>query len=94
MEPESEHRRLTYGQLRDLLEDRDDCALVGAVIGLAGAFRRGVIAEGVETWRHAERLLEMGCHVGQGYGIARPMPAAEVLGWARGFTPAFAAGAG
>ena len=80
--------------VRDLLEDRDDCALVGAVIGLAGAFRRGVIAEGVETWRHAERLLEMGCHVGQGYGIARPMPAGEVLGWARGFTPAFVAGAG
>ena len=75
--------------VRDILDDRDDRALVGAVIALASAFRCDVIAEGVETWQHAERLLEMGCHYGQGYGIARPMPVGEVTAWADGYTHAF-----
>jgi EAL domain-containing protein (putative c-di-GMP-specific phosphodiesterase class I) len=34
-----------------------------------------VIAEGVETVEHGEMLLQLGCELAQGYGIARPMPA-------------------
>ena len=41
------------------------------------------LAEGVETMEHARTLRQMGCNFVQGYGIARPMPATEVLGWAR-----------
>ncbi|MEL7346097.1 MAG: EAL domain-containing protein, partial [Pseudomonadota bacterium] len=33
-----------------------------------------VIAEGVETGEQADMLAEIGCHVLQGYYIARPMP--------------------
>jgi EAL domain-containing protein (putative c-di-GMP-specific phosphodiesterase class I) len=40
-----------------------------------------VIAEGVETLEHAAALLRLGCHLGQGYGIARPMPAADWPTW-------------
>ncbi|MBV6287454.1 putative bifunctional diguanylate cyclase/phosphodiesterase [Pseudomonas aegrilactucae] len=71
--------------VRDILHDQDDLALTRAVIGLARAFGRQVIAEGVETVEHGELLMGLGCEVAQGYGIARPMPAAEVLGWVGGY---------
>lgn len=71
--------------VRDILHDQDDLALTRAVIGLARAFGRQVIAEGVETVEHGELLMGLGCDVAQGYGIARPMPAAEVVGWVNGY---------
>lgn len=67
--------------VRDMLEDKDDLAIVQGVIGLAQAFGRDVIAEGVESVAHGRLLLSMGCALGQGYGIARPMPAEEVPQW-------------
>ena len=49
----------------------------------AAAFGRHVVAEGVETAALCDKLLELGCERAQGFGIARPMPAPEVLAWAR-----------
>ncbi|MDC8759766.1 putative bifunctional diguanylate cyclase/phosphodiesterase [Janthinobacterium fluminis] len=74
--------------VRNMLNDRDDLHLVGAVIGLAKSFKLTVIAEGVETVAHGSRLMQMGCDLAQGYGIARPMPADAVLKWAAAFAPA------
>jgi EAL domain-containing protein (putative c-di-GMP-specific phosphodiesterase class I) len=71
--------------VRDMLEDRDDLALTTAVIGLARAFGRKVIAEGLESVEHGELLLKLGCEVAQGYFIARPMPPEDVPGWVAGF---------
>ncbi len=68
--------------VRDMLDDPDDLAIVEGVVGLATAFRRQVIAEGVETIAHGELLLALGCELAQGYGIARPMPAADFPQWA------------
>jgi EAL domain-containing protein (putative c-di-GMP-specific phosphodiesterase class I) len=65
----------------DMLDDPEDLAIVRGVIELAGAFDREVIAEGVETLAHGQALLTMGCHLAQGYGIARPMPASELPAW-------------
>jgi len=67
--------------VRDMLEDPDDLAIVESVLGLSSAFRRQSIAEGVETVEHGEMLLQLGCEIAQGYGIARPMPAAALLDW-------------
>lgn len=67
--------------VRDMLDDPDDLTIVKGVIGLATAFKRQVIAEGVETREHAAKLLSIGCELGQGYGIARPMPAGQFAGW-------------
>ena len=73
--------------VRDMLTDRDDLSIVQTVIGLAAAFHRKVIAEGVETVAHGAALIPMGCALAQGYGIARPMPAQDFPGWAAQWRP-------
>jgi diguanylate cyclase (GGDEF)-like protein/PAS domain S-box-containing protein len=74
--------------VRNMLVDRDDLHLVSAVIGLARSFGLGVIAEGVETIEHGAMLMRLGCDLAQGYGIARPMPADDVLSWVASFDTA------
>ena len=74
--------------VRDMLDDPDDLAILEGVIGLASAFRRLVIAEGVETVAHGAMLLQLGCELAQGYGIAHPMPAHELRQWSVNWRPA------
>lgn len=73
--------------VRDMLHDKGDLALTQALIGLARAFDRQVVAEGLETMEHGELLMSLGCDVAQGYFIAPPMPASEVPGWVATFLP-------
>jgi EAL domain-containing protein (putative c-di-GMP-specific phosphodiesterase class I) len=73
--------------VRDMLEDPDDLAILQGIIGLAASFKRHVIAEGVETVAHGSLLMQLGCELGQGYGIARPMPAAQMPQWATEWQP-------
>jgi diguanylate cyclase (GGDEF)-like protein/PAS domain S-box-containing protein len=73
--------------VRDMLDDSDDLAIIEGIIGLATAFHRNVIAEGVETIEHGEKLLSIGCELAQGYGIARPMPASAIPAWAKTWRP-------
>jgi len=74
--------------VRDMLDDPDDLAILEGVISLAHAFKRQVIAEGMETLAHGTRLLQLGCELAQGYGIARPMPADRLMDWANSWKPA------
>lgn len=67
--------------VRDMLTDSDDLGIVEGVIQLANVFHRQVIAEGVETMAHGKKLRTLGCHLVQGYGIARPMPASRIEEW-------------
>ena len=67
--------------VRDMLDDADDLAILEGIIGLAGAFKRGVIAEGVETVEQGKYLLKLGCDLAQGYAIARPMPVSQFMRW-------------
>lgn len=67
--------------VRGILDDEDDLTLVNAIIALATAFQRRVVAEGVETDEQCAKLLELGCEQAQGFGIARPMPAQDVHAW-------------
>ncbi|NWD77141.1 EAL domain-containing protein [Pseudomonas gingeri] len=73
--------------VRDILHDQDDLALTTAVIGLARAFGREVIAEGLESAEHGRLLMSLGCDVAQGYFIARPMSADAVPAWVETFEP-------
>jgi diguanylate cyclase (GGDEF)-like protein/PAS domain S-box-containing protein len=68
--------------VRNMLSDPDDLAILEAVLGLSAAFRSQVIAEGVETVEQGEMLLQLGCELAQGYGIAHPMTARELPDWA------------
>lgn len=53
----------------------DQRAIVKSIVDIAKTLKIKVIAEGVETRRHAEIVTELGCNVLQGYWFARPMPA-------------------
>jgi diguanylate cyclase (GGDEF)-like protein/PAS domain S-box-containing protein len=73
--------------VRDMLDDPDDLAIVQGVVGLANAFHRKVLAEGMETGAHGVVLLRLGCELAQGYGIAKPMPADQFAGWLATWRP-------
>jgi EAL domain-containing protein (putative c-di-GMP-specific phosphodiesterase class I) len=48
--------------------------LARAILGLGGALGMRVVAEGIETAAQWGRLRELGCELGQGFYLARPMP--------------------
>jgi diguanylate cyclase (GGDEF)-like protein/PAS domain S-box-containing protein len=73
--------------VRDMLYDPDDLAIVKGVIGLALAFHKDVIAEGVESVANGEKLLELGCDLAQGYAIARPMLGSQIPKWSATWEP-------
>jgi len=63
-------------------ESPHDAAIVGSVVGLAKALGLRTVAEGVETEQVWRELAALGCHVAQGFGLARPMPPAQFEQWA------------
>jgi diguanylate cyclase (GGDEF)-like protein/PAS domain S-box-containing protein len=83
----AETLKIDQSFVRDMLNDPDDLSIVQTVIGLASAFHRKVIAEGVETVAHGATLISMGCEWAQGYGVARPMPAQDFPLWASQWRP-------
>ncbi len=56
-------------------------AIVQSAITLGHQLHLKVIAEGVETQEQLEKLKHLGCDIGQGYHIAKPMPSTELLQW-------------
>ena len=64
-----------------MLDDASDLSIVQSVIGLARAFDRSVVAEGVETRDHAVALAALGVDAAQGYLVARPMPPDRYAAW-------------
>jgi diguanylate cyclase (GGDEF)-like protein/PAS domain S-box-containing protein len=73
-----------------MLDDDQDLAIVQGVISLARTFGRTVVAEGVEVPAQARTLIDLGCDIGQGLGIAAAMPAHEVFRWVRDYRGLFA----
>ena len=81
-------RRIKIDQsfVKNMLQDPDDLAILEGVIGMAAAFKRELVAEGVESMAHAKMLIQLGCFLAQGFGIARPMPGERLVEWASGWT--------
>lgn len=71
--------------VRNMLDNAGDFSIVEGVIGLSKAFKRHVVAEGVETEAHVEALKRLNCNICQGYAFARPMPAEEITAWVKDF---------
>jgi EAL domain-containing protein (putative c-di-GMP-specific phosphodiesterase class I) len=75
--------KIDQGFVRGLPDDTYDVAISSAIIGMGKAMNLTVIAEGVETAGQVEALEAIGCNGIQGYYLAKPLPAAEFLGFAR-----------
>jgi len=63
--------------IRTLDSDANDGTIADSVIALARAMELQVVAEGIEKPEHLQFLQQRGCHEGQGYLFARPLPLAE-----------------
>jgi EAL domain-containing protein (putative c-di-GMP-specific phosphodiesterase class I) len=64
----------------DLEGDASSVAICGAIVGMAHALAKDVVAEGVETSAQATVLWRLGCDFVQGYHYAAPLTAAEYAG--------------
>ena len=73
--------------IRDMLGNSDSLLILIAVLKLASSFDLKVIAAGMETAQHGFMLLQLGCELAQGYGIARPMPPDELPAWVKTWKP-------
>jgi diguanylate cyclase (GGDEF)-like protein/PAS domain S-box-containing protein len=58
-------------------------SLVQSIIDIGKVRNIETVAEGVETMAHADLLRRLGCHVLQGYALARPMAAEDFLAFAK-----------
>lgn len=61
--------------------------VVAANIDMAHKLGIKSVAEGVETKRDWEMLKNMGCDIGQGYYIAKPMPVEDFYPFIKSFNP-------
>jgi diguanylate cyclase len=64
--------------VRDLSHDKEDEAIVSAIIALGRSLGLKVIAEGVETTAQLALLRNKGCNEMQGFLFSRPVPVAEM----------------
>lgn len=67
--------------VRSLPYDMNDIKIICSMIRLGHEFGHRVVAEGIESLPSYELLNSWGCDEGQGYWIARPMPAEQFLSW-------------
>jgi diguanylate cyclase (GGDEF)-like protein len=72
-----------------LTEDKPDgsaAALFRSITALGANLGMRIVAEGIETKDQLDAVTALGCQVGQGYLIARPLPAATFQTWLDDYT--------
>ena len=69
--------------IKDLPIDRSSAAITGAIISMAHALQKRVVAEGVVSAEQTVFLRDLGCDEVQGYHLAKPMRAAELAVFVR-----------
>jgi diguanylate cyclase (GGDEF)-like protein len=81
-------RRLPVHELKidqsfvsNMLRDPQDEVIVRSTIDLGHNLQLSVVAEGVEDEATLHALAAMGCDIAQGFGIARPLTAPELIAW-------------
>ena len=65
--------------IRDLMSDAESGAIVRAIVQMARSLNLLTVAEGIEDDGVLAHLKALECDQGQGYRIARPMPAPALL---------------
>jgi diguanylate cyclase (GGDEF)-like protein len=72
---------------RSFIKTVDDAeqgeAIVRSIVDLSHAIGLTSVAEGIEREEQLDALRDMGCESGQGFHLARPMPARELEKWLR-----------
>jgi len=63
--------------------DRVNAGLCETIVELGQRFGLKTVAEGIETTHECHKLQAIGCHIGQGYLFAKPMPKAQFIGTMR-----------
>jgi EAL domain-containing protein (putative c-di-GMP-specific phosphodiesterase class I) len=63
--------------VKDCSSDAKSAGICQAIINLAHHFGANAVAEGIENGPDLETVRAMGCDIGQGYFIGRPMPKAD-----------------
>jgi predicted signal transduction protein with EAL and GGDEF domain len=65
----------------DMLTNKNDAAIVKAIIDLAHNMDLEVVAEGVEDKETMEKLHSLSCDIYQGYYFSKPVPSKEMQDW-------------
>ncbi|GJM71241.1 hypothetical protein HMSSN036_34570 [Paenibacillus macerans] len=65
------------------LESPSKRAIIKAIVLMAEKLRLDVVAEGVEDKEHIDFLMQLGCHVMQGFFYGKPMKNEEIADWIR-----------
>lgn len=73
--------KIDQGFVMHMKNDDEARGIVKTCIMLGHELKMKVVAEGVEDKEALLLLEKMGCNIAQGYHIARPMPAGELLNW-------------
>lgn len=66
----------------DVPSNKEDKAIVKAIIALAESLDLSIVAEGVETLEQLNYLHQKGCHIIQGFYFSKPLPADEFKAYA------------
>lgn len=67
--------------IRNIHNDRDNAAIVSAIITLALHLDLGIVAEGVETLEELNKLKQQACKEVQGFVFSKPLSEAEFLNY-------------
>jgi EAL domain-containing protein (putative c-di-GMP-specific phosphodiesterase class I) len=79
--PDETRRTMSMPGTARILDDKDSENIVRCAVELAHNLELEVVAEGVENQSTWLRIADLGCDVGQGYWIGRPMPSDQFGDW-------------
>jgi diguanylate cyclase (GGDEF)-like protein/PAS domain S-box-containing protein len=73
-----ERLKISQSFVRDMTFDKNNEAIVAAIVSMSKNLGMDAVAEGVETEAQAERLLALGCTIAQGFLFAEPRAELEL----------------
>ena len=76
--PQNLYPTQLYNTQTDIGSNRQNLAIVEAVLAMCRSLDLVAVAEGIETEEQARTLRALGCPCGQGYLFGRPGPAEEL----------------
>jgi EAL domain-containing protein (putative c-di-GMP-specific phosphodiesterase class I) len=82
-----EYIKIDQSFVSAMATSKESLAIVRSTIDLAHDLGLKVVAEGIETLENWNQLAAMGCGIGQGYFMAKPMPSATFQDWVKQFRP-------